>query len=68
MWYLKCLNEDEKKAPIKYVGLCHDKIPLQSIRELMDGSFLGFLDSSVEHLIGGGLLLPFETAELQCLH
>lgn len=68
MWHLTCLNEDEKKVTRNYAGLCHDKIPFQSISDLMVGGFLGFLDSNVQHLIGEGLLLHFETAELQLLH
>lgn len=63
LWHLTCLNEDEKKAPRKYACVCHYKIPLQSVSELMDGSILELLGSSVQHLIGGGLLLHFETTE-----
>lgn len=68
MWHLTCVNEDEKKAPRKHASLCHHRIPLQPVSELMDGSFLGLLGSSVQHLVGGGLLLHFETTELPYLH
>jgi len=67
-WYLTCLREDEKRALRKYASLCHDKNTLQSISELTADRFLGLLDTSMQQVTGGSLLLPFERAELQHLH
>lgn len=65
--HLTYLNEDEKRVPRTHASLCHAKIPLQSVSELMGGGFLGLLDSRVQHLLGRSLLLHCESTELQHL-